>query len=88
MLSDYANLRYFMTTKELTRRQARWAELLSAFDFIIEHRPGIKNPADAPSRRPDYARENQDQVLLPSLHNKLRLGLFNPGVHEKLHPKL
>jgi hypothetical protein len=26
VLSNHANLRYFMTTKELTRRQARWAD--------------------------------------------------------------
>jgi transposase InsO family protein len=55
VLTDHANLQYFMTTKELTRRQARWAEELAAYDFVIEHRSGKTNPADAPSRRPDYA---------------------------------
>ena len=38
----------------LSRRQARWAEILSAYDFTIEHLEGTKNPADGPSRRPDY----------------------------------
>jgi hypothetical protein len=28
--------------EEFNRRQARWAEKLNAFNFIIEHRPGIK----------------------------------------------
>ena len=51
---DHKNLEYFMTSKVLSRRQARWAETLSQFDFIIEHLDGKKNPADGPSRRPDY----------------------------------
>ena len=55
VMSDHANLRFFMTTKELNRRQARWAEWLRAFDFQIEHHPGKNNPADAPNCRPDYA---------------------------------
>jgi len=76
VLSDHANLRYFMTTKELTRRQTRWAEQLSAFDFTIEHRPGSKNPADAPSRRPDYAEEVTARTLLPTLREKLQRGIF------------
>jgi hypothetical protein len=49
-------LRYFITTRVLTRRQARWAVTLSTIDFEIIYRAGSKNLADAPSRRPDYAR--------------------------------
>jgi hypothetical protein len=37
-----------------SRRQARWAEILSSYDFVIEHLDGKKNPADGPSRRPNY----------------------------------
>jgi hypothetical protein len=48
------DLEYFQTTKVLSRRQARWAEILSAYDFTIEHLDGTKNRADGPSRRPDY----------------------------------
>jgi hypothetical protein len=51
---DHKNLVYFQTTKVLSRRQARWAEILSAYDCTIEHLDGTKNPADGPSRRPDY----------------------------------
>ena len=44
-----------MTTKELNARQARWAEELSSYDFVIEHVKGKENVvADALSRRPDY----------------------------------
>jgi RNase H-like domain found in reverse transcriptase len=56
--SDHRNLRTFMTTKELNARQARWAEELSSYNFVIEHIKGKENTvADALSRRPDY-REN------------------------------
>ena len=44
------------TTKILNRRQARWAEILSEFNFVITYRPGEKNgKADALSRRTDPA---------------------------------
>lgn len=54
VLSDHNNLRGFMSQVSLNGRQARWAMTLAAYDFVIEHRPGSKNPADGPSRRPDY----------------------------------
>jgi hypothetical protein len=39
---------------------------------VIEHRAGKTNPADAPSRRPDYAcEERAPSHLLPILQNKL-----------------
>ena len=53
--TDHKNLTFFTTTKELTRRQARWAEVLSQYDFKIVHCRGTENAqADALSRRPDY----------------------------------
>jgi hypothetical protein len=51
---DDKNLEYFQTSKVLSRSQARWAEILSSYDFIIEHLEGKENPADRRSRRPDY----------------------------------
>ena len=33
---DHKNLKYFSTTKLLTRRQARWSEYLSQFNFVIK----------------------------------------------------
>jgi hypothetical protein len=43
ILSDHKALEYFMTTKKLNARQARWAEFLSRFYFLIRYRPGKKN---------------------------------------------
>jgi len=51
---DHRNLKSFQTSKVLSRRQGRWAEILSSYDFTIEHLEGKRNPADGPSRRPDY----------------------------------
>lgn len=40
VLSDHRNLEYFMTTKLLNRRQARWSEFHSRFNLEIQYRPG------------------------------------------------
>ena len=59
---------YFTTKQKLSRRQARWALYLSHFKFIIIHKPGAYNKADALSRRPDLkegmAHDNEERVLL------------------------
>ena len=54
VLTDHANLVWFMTTPNLTRRQLKWAEKLAEYDFNVTYREGKKNPADGLSRRPDY----------------------------------
>jgi hypothetical protein len=41
--TDHKNLTYFTTTKELTRRQARWLETLSQYNFKIIHCKGSEN---------------------------------------------
>ncbi|KAH9268818.1 hypothetical protein BASA83_009104 [Batrachochytrium salamandrivorans] len=55
VLCDHKNLEYFMSTKKLTRRQARWSLELSEYTFTITHRPGkLNGRADSLSRREDY----------------------------------
>ena len=79
VLSDHNNLKYFMTTKSLTARQARWAETLSGFDFEIAYRPGKKNPADGLSRRPDYQfKVDTASLMLPTLQRKLSRAWLEP----------
>jgi hypothetical protein len=34
---EHKNLEYIQTSKVLSRRLARWAEILSSDDFVIEH---------------------------------------------------
>ena len=66
--TDHKNLEYFMTAKQLNRRQARWSLYLSRFDFVLQHRPGKSmGKPDALSRRSDHgtgADDNSDVVLL------------------------
>ncbi len=56
VLMDHYNLKKFMTTKSLTGQQARWWVTLSGYNLNIVYRADKKNPADAPSRRPDDAK--------------------------------
>jgi transposase InsO family protein len=74
VLTDHNNLRYFMNAKYLEQRQARWAMYLAGYDFEIHYRKGTANPADAPSRRPDYDESDgpQDLAWLPTFQNKLK----------------
>ena len=54
VLTDHKGLEYFMSTKKLTPRQARWAEFLSEYNFIISYQSGKKNEkADALTRKPN-----------------------------------
>ena len=54
VISDYKNLEYFLSTKQLNRQQARWSEFLSTFDFQIKHwRDLLNGRANALSRRVD-----------------------------------
>jgi len=71
---DHKNLEYFTTTKTLIRHQARWAEFVAVFDFIVKYRPGEKNrKPDALSRHWDHRPEGRSEDLQP-----IQL-LFKPG---------
>jgi len=96
--SDHRNLRTFMTTKELNARQARWAEELSSYDFIIEHVKGKENVvADALSRRPDYEEAKQvdrnQQIFTEKeeklvLNKELKVGMINIETKDGLSKKI
>lgn len=56
ILSDHQALEYFSTAKTLTRRQARWSEIVNHHKYKIKYRSGDKaGKPDALSRRPDFA---------------------------------
>ena len=73
--SDHENLKKFMSQTSLNGRQARWLIQLAPYDFTIHYRKGHLNPADGPSRRPDYMDEKGPDTavarLMPTLENKL-----------------
>jgi transposase InsO family protein len=66
--TDHCNLVYFHQKQKLSRCQARWALYLSCFNFLIIHKPGSQNKADALSRHPDHLEgmetDNEQQILL------------------------
>ncbi|KAK1913711.1 hypothetical protein P3342_006954 [Pyrenophora teres f. teres] len=48
VVTDHKNLEYFMSSKSLTRRQARWSIFLSQFDFKISYAPGEQMEKQTP----------------------------------------
>src|SRR5450755_5165368 len=55
VFTDHQNLTYFLTTKELNRRQVRWAELISSYNFKIYYHKGSENGrVDALNRKADH----------------------------------
>jgi hypothetical protein len=85
VLSDHLNLKTFLTTKKLNRREARWAQKLASFDFIITHIPGRENGrADALTRRSgdlpeegDERRNSSSSILRPENFSNLAIAALN-----------
>jgi len=84
VLSDHKNLEYFMSTKLLNRRQARWSEFFSRFNFQIVYRPGkvggkldalTRKSGDLPKEGDEQLLANQQAVLKP--HNVTDLALHS-----------
>ncbi len=79
--SDHQNLQGFMKQPRINGRQARWLVYLTPYDFIIKHRPGLLNPADGPSRRPDYKAQQEPSLVQKDLLAK-RLVESDPDLPE------
>ena len=64
ILTDHRNLQYFMTTKQLSHRQARWSEYLLRFNFVIQFWPGkLDAKPDALTRRSgDLPKEGDERI--------------------------
>ena len=83
VMSDHKNLTFFLSTKELNRRLARWYEELATFNFRIDHVKGSENnAADALSRRADYmanVQQSSGHILVRNEDGSLgpnRAGLY------------
>ena len=72
-----------MAQPTLNGRQARWLLQLAPYDFTIHYRKGHLNPADGPSRRPDYTTDDAPNTamarLMPTLENKLTTTSYGAG---------
>ena len=81
--SDHKNLTYWTSTKQLNRRQVRWAETLNRYDFKITHVRGTENvTADALSRRADYMEglEPEPATLLKMKEGKFEYNRPEMGI--------
>ena len=76
ILTDHRNLLYFMSTKQLSRRQAHWSEFFSRFNFVIQYQPGklgakpdilTRRSGDLPNERDGRLQQMVKTVLKP--HN-------------------
>ncbi|KAH0608778.1 uncharacterized protein H6S33_001006 [Morchella sextelata] len=91
VISDHKNLEYFMSTKQLNRRQARWVEYLSLFNFVIKYRPGKQGgKLDASIRRSgnlpeegDERQLQQSQVVLKKENFEAKLSLLTGSFSNK-----
>lgn len=83
--TDYKALKYFISSKKLIARQARWAELLVDFYFIILYRSGKDNlKADVLTRRDDET-SSQDAVKKTSYTQTfLTANKLDPQIYSEL----
>ena len=58
VINDHRNLKHFMTTKQLNRRQTRWAEFLSKFNFKIKYCSSVQK-----TKFNNLIRKNQNVFL-------------------------
>ncbi|KAF7358286.1 hypothetical protein MVEN_00877900 [Mycena venus] len=74
VVMDHKNLKYFATTKVLTRRQVRWSEYLCHFNMVIRFRPGkLGGKPNALTRRWDVYPKEGDRA-----YGRLNLQNFRP----------
>jgi len=77
--SDHNNLQCFTTTKVPTRRQARWSETLSTYNYTINYRPGtLGAKPDALTRRADVYPKRGVELAHAKLFNE---GILIPPNH-------
>ena len=63
--TDHNNLTKFELNQQLNRRQFRWAQFLSEYNFKIIHRPGkMSEKPDALSRKCEYSDIHKNKNFL------------------------
>src|SRR5258708_28933918 len=73
IITDHRNLEYFKTPHFLNRRQLRWLEQLTHYNYEIAYRPRDKNSAaDALSRRDELRPQADDEEKPTALFNSAK----------------
>ena len=94
IFTDHQALKTFMENKELTRRQARYLDILSEFNFQIVFRPGRNNSkADALTRMPDSTpngpqderSRHQHQTILTPDRVQVRVNAIEESLFNRVH---
>ena len=89
LYTDHQPLTYYNSQPQLSRRQARWLNTISAFDFEWKHIKGEKNPADPLSRYPGF---DKDEVLNSAIQHKAQvlctLAVTTKSGKKYVNPKL
>jgi hypothetical protein len=86
IFTNHKALEYFMTTKQLTSRQAQWAEILSQFFFTIIYRPGKQNiQANALTRREQDVEPQDELKAQYQTQALLQPDQLDPAILEELH---
>jgi hypothetical protein len=74
LLTDHEPLKWLMTNKKLTGMHARWAHILSEYDFEIKHRPGkrsedadglLRNPLQVETELTDTRMDHEPSSVSP-----------------------
>jgi len=89
ILTDHKNLEPFMTKRNLTERQVRWAQILSEFNLRLDYRPGSQAVIpDALSRREqDKPKDAEDDRIAERCRILLPKTLFiNPVIRDEDTP--
>ena len=89
VIFDHKNLEYFMSFKLLNRRQARWFEFLSRFNFVIIYRSSNQNNVvDALNRQLEVFSKKEEidffmlqQVLKKNFDDELRVNYRVASIH-------
>ena len=90
---DHKDLEIFMTSKKLTSRQARWAEILSKFNIVIQFQSKTQNvKTDALTRMSNSRLKNdtderhqyREQMLLTSKRLEIHVVKFDESIYERV----
>ena len=83
--TDHRNLQYFMSTKQLSHRQACWSKFLSRFNFVIQYRLGkLGAKPDALTRRSGDLLKERDGCLQQMVQTVLKPHNLDSAVKKDL----